>query len=89
MQKKKSQEAHVHTHARSQTLAGFDCRLFDSDGYSNIIFYTSAQEAIVEEAESDDSDSVQDVSGSQHVANIFLLDVKTSELVKAERTICL
>jgi hypothetical protein len=41
----------------------------------------STQEAIaVEETESEDSDKMQDASGSPYVSNIFLLDVKTCEL---------
>jgi hypothetical protein len=59
-------------------VTGFDSSLFDSDGYFRVICDISAQEAIaVEETESEDSDSVQDVSGSQHVVGICALGVKT------------
>jgi hypothetical protein len=57
--------------------------LFDSDGYSRVIYDIPAQEAIaIEETESKDSDHVQDVSDSQHVAGICALVVKTHDIVQ-------
>jgi hypothetical protein len=51
--------------------------LFDSDGYSSVIYSIPAQEAIaIEETESEDSDRVQDVSGSQLAASICPLGVR-------------